>query len=135
VLFNGMKSPIIAPPHRGSGPPSNTWLLGPTTRHMPSRSSQPFFSPPMVQVPYTLLWDGPFPPQNCPNSHFCSAYKWGIRYPHFKKWGYAYPSYHLKLRPGFMIIPLGHPDPHLIHGYYSRFATIHPRDQRQTDRP
>jgi len=39
--------PKFAPYHRGAGPPSNTWFLGPTrsttSNHPPSQSSRTFF--------------------------------------------------------------------------------------------
>ena len=46
----------------GSGPPSNTWLLGPTPSNMLNAISiEPTVSSGLtLHYPYTLLWDGPF---------------------------------------------------------------------------
>ena len=98
-----LKSPKIAPS------PSNTWLLGPTTRHLDRASC--FFAA-----------DG--------SSYLYFIMGWPISTPKFP-------------------LPMGDLDPHLIHGccghptphakrhldQSSHFATIHLRDQQQTDRP
>jgi len=50
------------------GPPSNTWFLQPIWAHSPNDISidSAVFAQMSVECPYTLQWDTPFPPQNCP---------------------------------------------------------------------
>jgi len=56
--------PKIAPSHRGSGPPSNTWFLGSDAirAHNPSGISigSNVFAQITAECPYTLQWDAPF---------------------------------------------------------------------------
>ena len=64
LLFNGEEIPPKLPlTMGGSGPPSNTWLLGPTAPHTPNAISiEPAVSSRLtLHYPYTLLRDGPFP--------------------------------------------------------------------------
>ena len=78
MLFNEDEIPQNCPKRGGCGPPSNTWLLGPTARHTPNAISlEPAESSGLtVHYPYTLLWDGPFPTPKLP-------FPWGgIRTPH-----------------------------------------------------
>ena len=65
-----------APSHGGSGPPSNTLLLGPIQAHNPIGISigSAVFAQMTAVCPYTLQWDAPFPSQNCP-------LPWGIWTP------------------------------------------------------
>jgi len=53
----------IAPSHRGSGPPSNTWFLGTIRAHKPNGISigSAVFAQMTAECPYTLQWDAPFP--------------------------------------------------------------------------
>ena len=65
----GRKSPPKLPLTMGGcGPPSNAWLLGPTTPHTPNAMSiEPAVSSGLtLRYPYTLLWDGPFPTPKLP---------------------------------------------------------------------
>ena len=78
MLFNGGGNPPRLPlTTGGSGPPSNTWLLGTTAPHMPNAISiEPAVSSGLtLHYPYTLLWDGSSPHQNCP-------FPWGDPDPH-----------------------------------------------------
>ena len=60
--------PKIVPSHGGSGPLSNWWLLGPVRAHNPNGIwiSSAVFAQMTAKYTYTLQWDAPFPPQNCP---------------------------------------------------------------------
>jgi len=51
-----------------SGPPSNTWFLGPIRAHNPNGIffGSTVFAQMTVEYPYTLQWDACFPPKNLP---------------------------------------------------------------------
>ena len=57
-------------------PPSNTCFLGTIQAHNPNGIliGSAVFAHMTAECPYTLQWDAPFPPQNCP-------FPWGIWTP------------------------------------------------------
>ena len=56
-------SPKIATSYGASGPPSDTWFLGPIRAHNPNgiSISSAVFAQMTIECPYTLQWDAPFP--------------------------------------------------------------------------
>jgi len=58
------------------GPPSNTWFLQPIQAHNPNGIAigLAISAQMTAESPYTLQWDAPLPPQNCP-------FPWGIWTP------------------------------------------------------
>jgi len=60
--------PQNCPFPRGLWTPCKTWLLGPIRAHRPNGISivSAVFAQMTAECPYTLQWDAPCPPQNCP---------------------------------------------------------------------
>ena len=110
----GGNPPKLALTMGGSGPPSNTWLLGPTAPHMPKAiSTEPAVSSGLtLHYPYTVLWDSPFPTPKLPIPV-------GGSEPPSNTWCMSPTPPHMP--NGISIGPAVLPQ-------------IHPRDQRQSNR-
>jgi len=69
--------PKLSLPMRGSGPLPNRWFLGPIQAHNPHgiSISSAVFAQMTTECSYTLQWDAPFLPENCP-------FPWGDLNPH-----------------------------------------------------
>jgi len=71
TLQSATLSPKIAPSHGGSGPPSNTWFLGPIRAHNPNGISicSAVFAHLTAECPYILQWAAPFKIVHSPSTN------------------------------------------------------------------